>query len=221
MSRVLIIGDVHEPYSHRNYLDHCRYIRSKYKTNKTIHIGDETDNHAISYHEKDPDGLSPGCEMIKAKSRMALWFKHFPVVSVCISNHGSLVYRKTKSAGLPRAIVKDYAEIWGAPDTWKWDHEWVHDDVLYIHGEGFSGMYAYAHAPLKTRMNCVLGHLHSTCGINWTGSSKDRLFGMSVGCGIDRHKYAFAYGKHHPRKPFVACGVVIDGELPIICPMEM
>jgi len=221
MSRVLIIADPHEPYTHPKYIDHCRYIRSKYKTDKTIHIGDEVDNHSISYHEHDPNGLSPSSEMAKAKERMGLWYKHFPRVMVCVSNHGSLIYRKVKTAGLPREVVKDYRELWGAPDTWEWGQEWNIDDVEYIHGEGYSGKYAYANCSMKSRVNTVLGHLHSVCGIHWSGSSRDRLFGMSVGCGIDRHAYAFAYGKHAAVKPFLACGVVIDGKLPIVCPMEM
>jgi len=38
MSRVLIIADPHEPYTHPKYIDHCRYIRSKYKTVREVRL---------------------------------------------------------------------------------------------------------------------------------------------------------------------------------------
>ena len=63
---VLIIGDSHLPFEHRNYLEFCKGIQQRCKCKKVVHIGDFVDNHAISYHEHDPDGWSPANEMEEA-----------------------------------------------------------------------------------------------------------------------------------------------------------
>jgi len=41
-----------------------------------------------------------------------------------------------------------------------------------------------------------------------------------VGCGVDNKQMAFAYGKQFPRKPIVACGVVVHGS-PVIEYMDL
>jgi len=48
--------------SHPGYLDFCLRVQERFGCSDVIHIGDEVDNHAISYHEHDPDGLSAGSE---------------------------------------------------------------------------------------------------------------------------------------------------------------
>ena len=77
---MLIIGDTHEPFTHPQYLDFCKRTLDTFQCDTVFHIGDEIDNHAISYHEHNPNGLSPGEELIKAKKRMKLWYDAFPNV---------------------------------------------------------------------------------------------------------------------------------------------
>jgi glucose/arabinose dehydrogenase len=60
----------------------------------------------------------------------------------------------------------------------------------------------------------VQGHLHTQCYIDWVINDKARVFGMQVGCGIDYTSYAMGYAKLG-RKPAIACGVVINGRVPI------
>ena len=60
---VLVIGDTHLPFSHRNYLDFCVEIGKRCKCSQVVHIGDLVDLHSMSFHDsKDPDGFSPGDE---------------------------------------------------------------------------------------------------------------------------------------------------------------
>src|SRR3569832_1931654 len=134
MSWVLVIGDLHAPFVHKNYLRHCIDIGNKYRCNKVVFTGDEADNHAISYHEHNPDGHSPGDEYKAAKTVLNGFFRNFPHASICISNHGSLFFRKGVTAGLPAVVFRSYAEIWGAPKTWRWETRFEIDGVQYLHG---------------------------------------------------------------------------------------
>jgi hypothetical protein len=80
---------------------------------------------------------------------------------------------------------------------------------------------AAINAARENRQSTVIGHLHTVCNVRYLASYKDLIFGVSVGCGIDHEKYAFAYGKQNTRKPVVACAVILDGKLPINIPMSL
>jgi len=207
---VFIVGDLHLPFEHRNYLEFCKEKQQKCKAATVIFVGDIVDNHAISYHEHDPDGWSPAEEMLHADKHLKKWFKAFPTARICLGNHDSLVDRKAKTIGLPKRCFLPYRDIWGLLKTWRDDFEWAIDGVLYKHGTGMSGRYAHVMAAERARQSTVIGHTHSSLGVEYIVSSKDCIFGMNVGCGIDRKKYAFAYGKDFPRKPALGCGVVTD-----------
>lgn len=221
MSRVLVIGDLHAPFTHPRYLRHCIDVGNTYKCDRVVLTGDEADNHAISYHEKNPDGYSPGSELAKAKRVLSAWFAAFPRASVAISNHGSLFYRKGVTAGLPAEVFRSYAEIWGAPKTWRWELRHVIDGVQYIHGTGFSGQLGAITAAKKHRQSTVIGHIHSHGGVLFTASNHDLLFGLNAGCGIDIKSYAFEYGREFAERPTLGCGTVINGRSAAFHPMRM
>ena len=94
---VLVIGDTHIPFEHRNYLEFCREIQTRCKCATVVHIGDLVDNHSISYHEHDPDGWSPRHEMEETDKHLIPWFKAFPRLKLCRGNHDCLVDRKGKT----------------------------------------------------------------------------------------------------------------------------
>lgn len=218
---VLIIGDTHEPFTKDGYLEFCREMQEKYNCGTVIHIGDAVDNHAVSYHEKDPNGMSAGDEFSLAKQRMKRWYYTFPNVKVCIGNHDALPFRKIFSAGLPKEWLKSYQELLESPKTWEWDFIHQVNGVIYQHGTGTSGEMAAINSARENRQSTVIGHLHTVCNIRFLASYKDLIFGLTVGCGIDHSKYAFAYGKEQPRKPVVACAVILDGKVPINLPMPL
>jgi len=205
---VLVIGDTHEPFCHKQYLPFCKRIEKAFKCDTTVHIGDLVDNHAISYHEHDPDGWSPESEMRHADKRIALWFKAFPQVKLCFGNHDRLPDRKGKTVGLPRRCFRSFRDMWNLPKSWETEFAYTIGNVKYTHGTGYSGDLAHLKAAHDNRMSCVIGHLHSVCGIDYSANEEDCIFGMSVGCGIDRRSYAFEYGRDHKKKPILACGVV-------------
>jgi len=218
---VLVIGDTHEPFCKKGYLEFCREQQEKYNCGTVIHIGDLVDNHAVSYHQHDPDGKSPGEEYKLALSRCQEWYKVFPEVKICIGNHDALPFRKAYTAGLPKDWLKSYQEILNSPKTWEWDFVHQIENVLYQHGTGLSGELASINCARENRQSTVIGHLHTVMNTRFLASHKDLIFGTSVGCGIDHEAYAFAYGKENTRKPVLACAVVLDGKLPINIPMNI
>jgi predicted phosphodiesterase len=58
--RVLFISDTHVPYSVSGYLNFLRELKAKFKPEIVIHVGDELDYHAISFHDSDVDLFSAG-----------------------------------------------------------------------------------------------------------------------------------------------------------------
>lgn len=219
---VLIISDTHEPFSHPRYLDFCLHIRDLCKCDTVVHIGDLSDLHAISYHEHDPDGMSPGKEYKTALKKCKKWYKTFPNVKLCRGNHDRLIDRKRKTAGLPEVFFKKYREIWELPDTWEDQWEYLINGVRYEHGTNYSGKYPHMVAATNNRCSTVIGHCHSVAGVEWLANSNDCIFGMSVGSGIRRSTYAFAYGADFRRKPILSCGVVTDsGKYAQVMPMDL
>jgi predicted phosphodiesterase len=218
----LIIGDTHEPFTKDGYIDFCIDLQKQYNCGTIIHIGDLVDNHAVSYHDHDPDGRSPGDEYKLALERCEQWYKAFPNVKICIGNHDRLPFRKAFTAGLPKNWLKSYQEMFNSPNTWEWDFVHKINNVIFQHGTGLSGEMASINAARENRYSTAIGHLHTVCNIRFLASSKDLIFGQSVGCGIDHAKYAFAYGRENTRKPVIAAGLILNnGSLPINIPMPI
>ena len=206
-----IVGDTHIPFERPDYLNFCIEIFDRCKCKKIVHIGDLVDNHAISYHEHDPDGKSPKDEMEEVDKHLKRWFGTFSEMYLCLGNHDKLVSRKSKTFGLPNRAIKSFREIWNLPIGWREDYSWEFDGVRYTHGTGLSGQHAHIKAAEQNRQSTVIGHMHSGGGqISYLVSENDRIFGMNVGCGIDRKTYAFEYGRDFIKKPVLGCGVVTD-----------
>jgi predicted phosphodiesterase len=206
---VLVIGDTHFPFVKKGYLDFCLDIKRRVKCEQVVHIGDLCDNHAISYHEHDPNGSSPIDEMREADKHLKEWFKAFPFLSLCKANH-DLVDRKARTEGLPDRLFRPFRDIWGLPKGWKNEFNFEIDGVRYQHGTGYSGENAHLKAAYNNRQSTVIGHTHANAGVGYVANEKDCIFGMNVGCGIDRDTYAMNYGRDFKKKPILSCGVVTD-----------
>jgi predicted phosphodiesterase len=207
---ILVIGDLHEPFCLDEYLDFCLEQYDTYNCNQVIFIGDILDNHAFSYHEPDPDGMSAGLELETTIEKVSEWYKAFPYADVCIGNHDRLASRKSFSGGIPAAWIKSYNEVLGTPN-WNWVESVTYDDVLYEHGEG-----GQAQTKAKNNlMSSVCGHTHTEAYCKWFVGKRFKVFGMQVGCGVDSSSYAAAYAKNF-KKQAIGCSVVLNnGTLPI------
>lgn len=220
MSKVLVISDTQIPFHHKDYLPFLRAVSKKYTINEVVHIGDEVDFHSISSFDANPDGYSAGDELKAAVKEMKKLYKLFPNVKACTSNHTARPFRKAFHHGIPRAFLRDYAEFLEAPKGWSWKDEWEIDGVLYQHGEGFSGRNGAIKAAEKNSQSTVIGHIHAFAGIEYSATPKYLIFGMNVGCLIDKDAYAFAYAKHMSNKPIISCGLVLEGR-PVLVTMPM
>lgn len=224
MSRgnVGVIGDRHAPFTHPGYLDFCNDTFKEYRCGTIVDIGDGTDQHALSFHGSDPSGKSAKCEMKEAKKELVRWYKAFPKAKSCIGNHDARIARKAFAGGIPTEFLRPLREIYEAPAGWEFGFQFEFDGVLYKHGNGTSGHNAAFVLAKACRMPVVAGHVHTAAGVHFHACEKDIIFGMNVGCGIDRHTYAFAYGADHKSKPILGCGVVLEnGKLPIFVPMPL
>lgn len=209
--RVLVIPDIQAPFEHPRFLSFLKSVYKKYRCNAVVCIGDEVDFHSISDYPHDPDGMSPGDELKDAIKHLRPYYKAFPRVLVCHSNHAARIESKALKLGLPRSAIKPLNTILDAPRTWIRSDRWEIDGVVYKHGLGYSGTLGAINSAKDEMKSCVIGHLHADAGILYWSNNKKTIFGMNVGCGIDVNAYAFAYGKHHRKKPVLSCGVVIDG----------
>jgi predicted phosphodiesterase len=211
MARVLVIGDLHIPAVHPEYLDFCKSLKKKYKTNATVFIGDILDHNAISFHKKHPEAASAIKEYRDVQEGMKVWKKAFKEAKICIGNHDERVHRLAADSGIPSVYLKDYAEIYDTPN-WEWSYLHMIDGVLYTHGTGLPSQYPAFNLAKSRACSVVSGHSHSIANVNWfEGQDNFRVFGMNVGAGVDIDHIAMNYSKNHIKKSICAAGVVIDG----------
>lgn len=204
-SRVLCIGDLHEPFCLDSYFDFCVEEFQANNCNRVVFIGDVIDNHYSSYHETDADGMGGGDELDLAISRLKRWHEAFPNSTVIIGNHDRIIMRKAQTSSVPRKWIKPYHEVLEVP-TWDFKVREIIDGVQYVHGENGT-------ARTKCRadmMSTVQGHLHTQAYTEYYVGANFKIFGMQVGCGIDHESYAMAYAKTG-KKPAIGCGIITGG----------
>lgn len=218
--RVLIIPDLQLPFEHQDSLAFLKAVKKKYKPTRIVQAGDYFDLHALSNYDPDPDGDSARVEIDKAIKKAREYYKVFPKVDMLRGNHDLRLYRKAYKSGIPSSLVVPIEEFMELPKGWKLHDHLEIDNVLYIHGEGFSGINGHRKAAVDNTQSTVIGHLHSSAGIAYLANNKQLWFGMNVGCLIDRDAYAFAYGRFHPAKPILCCGIV-DRGIPQLVPMVL
>lgn len=196
------------------YFEYCLETYDRHACNQVIFIGDLIDSHATSRHETDPDGLSAKTELDIAIEDLQKWRDAFPVADVIIGNHDRVVMRRAFSSSIPSIWIKSFNEVLGT--TWNWTERIEYDGVQFVHGEGGT-----ARTKAKNDLqSTVQGHIHTQAYVEWMVGNKAKLFGMQVGCGLDRDTYAAAYAKHY-KKQAIGCGVVIGGHTAINCLMPL
>ena len=209
--RFLVIGDVHEPYSHPIYRSFCERVASENNCNEFVSVGDFVDNHAISYHERDPDLDGPKEELAIAIRKLKQWQNAFPKMRVCIGNHDSLPARKVRTAGLVDKTFAGYKAYYETP-KWEWADEFVipafHHNLWFRHSwpkgammKGGNGGYSI-----------ICGHHHTESHVRWAQYPNYSTFSLYSGCGINPKSPAFAYGKLNDRLPILSCATIIDGQ---------
>jgi len=216
---VLVISDTHIPYHHPDLIDFLSDIRRQYKPDRIIHIGDEIDNHAISFHDSDPNLPSASDELRNAKRYIKQLEKLFPVMDLLESNHGALLYRKALHHGIPSEMLRSYNEILNVSKSWKWHNDLTiklpnKQPVYFCHGKN-------ANVTLLSKnmgMSAVQGHFHGRYKIEYWGNPERLNFAMSVGCLVDDDSLALAYNKVQLERPIIGLGMIIDSQ-PLLIPL--
>lgn len=220
-SRVLILSDIHFPYQHKDLFKFLQHLKDKYNPTRVICMGDETDGHALSFHDSDPDLPSAGDELRRALPFVQELYKMFPEMDILDSNHGSLVYRKAKHHGVPKHYIKSYNDVLGVGDGWKWSY-----DLTIDLPNGTKCYFHHGKSPDVVKlsqvmgMSAVQGHYHSVFKVDYWANPNGLYFGMQTGCLVDRDAYAFAYENCNLKKPIIGTGLIRDSH-PILEPLIM
>jgi hypothetical protein len=221
---ILCISDLHAPYGHPDTIPFLKAIKKLYwnRSNNpiTVSLGDEVDFHSISFHGADPGLSSPSDELQKAIDHLQPIYDLFPNMMVMESNHGSLVYRKQKYAGLPREVFKSYRDVLEAPKGWKWYPELTlkmdnGQDVYFCHSKGDA-----LKVSQSMGMCHVAGHLHEKFYVQYWANSIALNWSMQIGSLVDDNSLAFAYNSTNMKRPIVGTGVIINGQ-PMLVPMVL
>lgn len=222
----LIVGDIHLPYTHPRYLQHCLDIYQKWNCNAVSMTGDIIDSHFASFHSINTETHGAKYELDMAIKETAKWYEAFNNdtvpngITITLGNHDLIIARKSEEAGIDKRWVRKLNEVLKCPD-WIFEEQFLHDNVLYTHGTGCSGK-----SIMKRVQNwghsMVQGHVHTQAFVDFTASLTDLKWGMQSPCGIDYKSFAFSYAKFHTAKPILGCAVVLDnGKMPILEPMNL
>lgn len=220
-SRILFISDLHFPYNHPDAVAFLKALNQRYKFDRVVCSGDELDYHAISFHEHNPNLLSPSDELQTAINRIKPLFSLFPKMDILESNHGSLVYRKATHSGLPAHVIKPYRDIIGAPRGWRW-----HSDLIVKASNGMPIYFCHGKSSDVLRlsqamgMSVAQGHFHEKFEVRYWGNPLGLYWGLTAGCLIDDASMAFAYNKLNIKRPVIGCAVILNGH-PKLLPLIM
>ena len=221
-SRILVIPDQHAPYHHPDAIEFLTDVAAQIQPTRIINLGDETDGHALSMHDSDPNLDSAGAELANAKKFLKELATLFPTMDVCHSNHGSLVYRRAYKFGIPVEYIKSYRDILfdnNLGDGWSWQEKVKltlpnGTKALFQHQSSGDILANAAHE----RANIIQGHEHGRFFLSYRSSTTALYWAMTSGCLINPKALAFAYGKLFPKKPILGCSAIIDSQ-PILIPM--
>lgn len=221
--KVLVISDMQIPYQHKDAIDFLKAVKKKYKPDHVVNIGDTVDNYCLSAWVKSPEAESANEEIKSMLADVNKLGKIFPKMDVLQGNHCKRIERAAVRAGIPMHFIKDYGEWMGAPKGWKFHpFEFELDGIIYSHGDeqGAGGQNASLKRAMHYGKSSVAGHLHTQANINYFANRETLLFGMQVGCLIDRKAIAFAYAKNSLKKPVLTVGMIDNGN-PLLIPMRL
>jgi hypothetical protein len=135
----LIVGDIHLPYTHPRYLQHCIEIYKKHDCNAVSMTGDIIDSHFASFHSINTETHGAKYELDMAIKETAKWYEAFNNdtvpngITITLGNHDLIIARKSEEAGIDNRWVRKLNEVLKCPD-WIFEEQFLHDNVLYAHG---------------------------------------------------------------------------------------
>jgi hypothetical protein len=220
-SSILVISDQHMPYEHPDMFAFLEAVKKKFKPTMVVNIGDENDQHSMSFHDSDADLPAAGGELELAVKKIKQMEKIFPDMTIVDSNHGSMALRRFKHHGIPMKYLASQHEIYGVSKRWQWVNDITVElpngqSCYFCHGMVKDGIKLAS----QRGTNVVQGHFHSDFNIRYIGNPQNLLFSMQVGCLIDSKSLAFAYDKLNLNRPIIGLGMIIDSK-PMLIPMVL
>jgi predicted MPP superfamily phosphohydrolase len=218
--KVLIIPDLHFPYAHQDWHAFLKKIKEAWSPDLIICLGDETDGHAISYHESDSSLFNADQELEEALEELKHLRDLFPKMYFLESNHGSLIFRRMKSNGIPLRHLVPLHELYEAPE-WSWYHDLILETengfIYFCHGK------SSAYGKLARELGCsaVQGHFHGKFEITWHRTAMSERFNMFCGCLVDEKSMAMAYAKNNLPKPMLGVGWINELGEPSLIRMKL
>jgi len=209
--KILVIGDTHIPCVRPGYLPFCKDLKKEYRCDTVVHIGDVTDEHAVSpSHLASPDAPGAKEEFHETLDIVRQWHAAFPEVRVCIGNHDERPFRAAAIMKLIEGRLRPYNELWKTPG-WTWQYEYTLDHTYFTHRTSNGGFSPAYNAMRARAMSVVLGHHHSCSGVKTLVNPERRLFGCDVGAGCDDRAIQFRYCQHAQARSVISAAVIIDG----------
>lgn len=226
---ILVIPDLQIPFEAKDALRFCYDLKKQFKVpdENILNVGDEIDNFHGSAYPKDPDAdLSPVNEFAITRERIRQWGEVFPIMKLCISNHGIRWFKKAIDAQIPTELIRNYQEFFKVPQGWVWRDEWRFSHLKHpfrmIHGMGYSGINGHRNAALDGQISTIIGHLHSHAAVSWIETNGgQRMWAVNAGCLIDVEKFAFKYERLNRVKPQLGAVIILDqGKTPVFFPFR-
>ena len=212
-NRILVYSCLHFPFHDKRVFDFLNELEREYRFDRVIDLGDTVDQYSFSRYTKSPAALSASEEIKRAKKCIATLGSIFPKVDVMSSNHCDRLYSRAMINGIPREYIKPYREILEAPTDWKWYKDLsitidkTRDKVYFCHEKGANAL----SLAKSISMNVVMGHLHSTAGVNYFNNPLKEMFAVQTGCLVSDKGPPFEYNKKHVFRPVKAACIIIDG----------
>ena len=166
--RILIIGDLHEPFCLEGYLKFCKETYANYNCNQVVFIGDVIDAHYSSYHEISNEAMGCADELDLAIKKLSRWYKAFPNADVTLGNHDRIIIRKAQTSNIPSKWIKEFSEVLETPN-WNFVTDVYYDNVRYVHGDKSGKPHM---AAKRDMISTVSGHYH-TCLLYTSPSPRD------------------------------------------------
>lgn len=215
---VLVISDIHFPYHHPDTLPFLTAIKRRLKPEIVTSVGDEADFHGINFHDHEAELFSAGHELDLTIDKLQELHKLWQKIYFCESNHGSMLLRRLKHAGIPIRVLRDLPELYGTP-KWSWHENIVLKtklgEVLMTHGKG----------PALSKQNggrsTIQGHYHGKFEIVWSKGDLAEFFSMFTGCLVNYESLAMRYGRNFVQKPILGVGWISKSGIPKLIKMNL
>jgi len=214
LKKVMVIGDLHVPYHHKDAFAFLEALKKHYKGfDLVVNIGDEIDQHGLSFHDSDPDLPSAGDELKLTKAYIKDLEKIFPKMKLVDSNHSSLIFRRALKHGLPKAYLKSYNDFLEVGKGWEWLNDLTvtlsdGQKVFFTHGISANIL----RVAQQYGMNVCQGHFHSKASIQYYSNPEKLVWAMQTGCLTNQKSLAFGYAKNFKDRFVMSSGVIIDGQ---------